>query len=345
MRGVIVPKAGAPFEVVETLEKPEPKKNEILVKSIVTGLNPMENFMQNGLLVEGWPIVLGCDASGVVAEIGEGVAKFKVGDPVFGCSKVGFPGYMTFQEYFLMDEKLAFKRPGHISSESAATTGVASLTASLGLVSGMKLSLSEPKLKSAHSEWIVILGGASSVGQFAIQLSKLNGYTVLASCSPTSNELVRSIGADATLSYKDEFEDQLAQIKSVTKGNFARVYDASAQSSELALKALATTSQASKKYFATTNDWSPMDVSDYDVEVYRIGLGQLGRSGNAFVDKTNSDIIDYIPQLEKLFETGALKPLEYHVAGHGFEGVLEGLEFLNNGDKMGRKIVVRLQDE
>lgn len=55
--------------------------------------------MQNGLLVEGWPIVLGCDASGVVVEVGEEVTKFQVGAGVFGCVRVGFPGYMTFQEF------------------------------------------------------------------------------------------------------------------------------------------------------------------------------------------------------------------------------------------------------
>ena len=55
--------------------------------------------MQGGLLVESWPIVLGCDASGVVVEAGEEVTKFKVGDGAFGCTRLGFPGYMTFQEY------------------------------------------------------------------------------------------------------------------------------------------------------------------------------------------------------------------------------------------------------
>ena len=55
--------------------------------------------MQGGLLVEGWPIVLGCEASGVVVEVGKDVTMFKAGDGVFGCVRVGFPGYMTFQEY------------------------------------------------------------------------------------------------------------------------------------------------------------------------------------------------------------------------------------------------------
>jgi NADPH:quinone reductase-like Zn-dependent oxidoreductase len=52
-----------------------------------------------GMLVLSWPIVLGCDASGVVAEVGEGVSKFKVGDKVFGCTRLGHAGYGTFQEF------------------------------------------------------------------------------------------------------------------------------------------------------------------------------------------------------------------------------------------------------
>lgn len=52
-----------------------------------------------GQLVAAWPIVLGCDASGTVVEIGEGVTKFKNGDAVFGCTVLGTPGHSTFQEY------------------------------------------------------------------------------------------------------------------------------------------------------------------------------------------------------------------------------------------------------
>lgn len=55
--------------------------------------------MRAGFLVLSWPIVLGCDASGVVVEVGSDVTKFKVGDSVFGCTRLGAPGYGTFQEY------------------------------------------------------------------------------------------------------------------------------------------------------------------------------------------------------------------------------------------------------
>lgn len=56
--------------------------------------------MVSGLLVSSFPIVLGCDASGVVVEVGtEAESFFKVGDRVCGCTRLGEPGYGTFQEY------------------------------------------------------------------------------------------------------------------------------------------------------------------------------------------------------------------------------------------------------
>lgn len=55
--------------------------------------------MQQGILVTAWPIVLGCDASGTVVDVGEGVTKFKKGDGAFGCTRLGVPGHGTFQEY------------------------------------------------------------------------------------------------------------------------------------------------------------------------------------------------------------------------------------------------------
>ena len=56
--------------------------------------------MQNmGILVQEWPIVLGCDAGGRVEELGKGVTRFQVGDYAMGCTRLGKHGYGTFQEY------------------------------------------------------------------------------------------------------------------------------------------------------------------------------------------------------------------------------------------------------
>lgn len=62
---------------------------------------PRDTLMQtSGLLVSSWPIVLGCDASGIVVEVGENVGQlFQVGDQVAGCTRLGVPGFSTFQEF------------------------------------------------------------------------------------------------------------------------------------------------------------------------------------------------------------------------------------------------------
>lgn len=55
---------------------------------------------ESGLMVEGWPLVLGCDASGVVVKTGKDASStFKVGDEVCGVPRLGLPGYGTCQEY------------------------------------------------------------------------------------------------------------------------------------------------------------------------------------------------------------------------------------------------------
>lgn len=56
-------------------------------------------MQQTGQLIISFPIVLGCDASGTVVEVGPGVTKFKVGDAVFGCTRLGSEGYGTFQDF------------------------------------------------------------------------------------------------------------------------------------------------------------------------------------------------------------------------------------------------------
>ena len=101
MKGVIFSKVGAEAEISDSLEKPSPSEDQILVKSLYTAINPVDGYMSSsGLLVQDWPLVLGVDAGGVVVEVGEKAkAKFKVGDEVCGCTRLGTKGYSTAQEY------------------------------------------------------------------------------------------------------------------------------------------------------------------------------------------------------------------------------------------------------
>lgn len=88
-------------------------------------------MQHSGALVTAWPAVLGCDAGGTVIRTGADCSKLKVGDGVFGCTRVGQNEYSTFQETFLMDEDLAFKRPDRLTAEPACTMGVGLLVGCL----------------------------------------------------------------------------------------------------------------------------------------------------------------------------------------------------------------------
>ncbi|KAH6665684.1 chaperonin 10-like protein, partial [Halenospora varia] len=321
MQGILLEKAGGDYALVDNLEKPKPGKNQVLVRSLVAGLNPVEDFQRNGILVDSWPIVLGCDASGVVVELGEDVTKFKEGDGIFGCSRLGAPGHGTFQEYFLMNENLAFKRPAKISAAQASTIGVGILTSALGLFKGNKIDI-EPKKATDESDWVIILGATGAVGQFGTQLAQLCGYKVLASCSPANDELIKSLGANATFSHRAALEEQLKEIRTITSGRFSRVFDASAMGTETALKALTSCSEEEgTKYFATTNDWVPIEPQK-GIDVYMVALGVIGKTGDAHVTTVNEDMIAMIPKLETFVEKGLIRPMEYEqVSDVGVGGV------------------------
>jgi NADPH:quinone reductase-like Zn-dependent oxidoreductase len=71
----------------------------------------------------------------------------------------------------------------------------------------------------ATAPWVLVWGGASSVGLFTIQLARLSGYRVIATASPKNAELVKSSGADVVVNYRDA--DVVEQIKAATDGGVA----------------------------------------------------------------------------------------------------------------------------
>jgi len=300
-------------------------------------------------LVTAWPIVLGCDASGTVAEMGEGVSKFKVGDSVFGCTRLGLPGYGTFQEYFLMDESLTFKKPANVTPEEAATLGVGILTASLGLISGLDLSFPSPGSAPSFDEWVVVLGGSGSIGQNAVQIASLCGYKVIASCSPSKAELVKARGAEHTFDYNLPLDEQLKFINKTTGGKFCKVLDTAASPTNVTagMAMLERTSVPGKdqiKKFASTDDWSPMEApANSGIDVYRIRLGMIGKWGEGEEqDRVSGALASFVEPLQRLVDEGEIKPMEYTVVGTGFEGVAEAIKVADSGSQRGKKCIVGL---
>ncbi|KAG7292856.1 hypothetical protein NEMBOFW57_002901 [Staphylotrichum longicolle] len=326
------------YTIVNNLPRSTPGPKQALVKCLAVGINPVEALQQHtGLLINEWPAVIGSDCAGVVLEVGPDCTKLSPGDHVYGCAPLGQNKFTPFQDTFLVDEEIFLKKSANLSVEETATVGAGLLTAGLCLLAGMGLTLPEDGTKAPEKdEWIVVLGGTGTVGQFAVQIAHVCGYKVLASCSPSKSAIAISNGAAATFNNRASIDEQLAEIKGITGGNFARIFDATAYGYELMLKALETCSTAETK--------SPFNTPP-TIKEYRAELGHLCRLDEPIGAAVTKDIASWIPTFETHLAAGTLKPIEYQVVdGVGWEKVIQGIQELESG-KAAKKIVVRTQNE
>jgi NADPH:quinone reductase-like Zn-dependent oxidoreductase len=184
---------------LERIAKPRPGKGELLIKIRAASVNPYEWHMVTGkpyvmrlgtgLGAPDYPRV-GYDMAGVVAAVGEGVTRFKVGDEVFG----GASGALA--EYALASEDGdVVAKPAQVGFEDAAA---------LLIAAGTALQAVRDHGHVAAGQKVLINGASGGVGTYAVQLAKAFGAEVTAVCSTRNVELVRSLGADHVIDYTRE---------------------------------------------------------------------------------------------------------------------------------------------
>jgi len=185
---------------LEEVEKPVPGDYEVLVKIKAASVNPLDwHYMRGSPYIMrligagiGKPedTRLGVDFAGTVEAVGSGVTGFKPGDDVFGGASGAFAEYVTIAE----GRGLVLK-PANISFEQAASAPIAAITALQGL---------RDKGQIQPGQKVLINGASGGVGTFAVQIAKSLGAEVTAVCSGRNEEMVRSIGADYVINYKQE---------------------------------------------------------------------------------------------------------------------------------------------
>ncbi|KAF5008933.1 hypothetical protein FDECE_4796 [Fusarium decemcellulare] len=325
--GITIDGPNKPFTVVDSISRPTPGSKQVLVKSLGVGINVVELMQQQtGLLVNEWPAVIGSDCVGLVVELGPDCTRLKRGDYVYGCAPLGQNKLTPMQETFLAQEDVFLRKSSNISIEEACTIGVGLLTAGLCLLAGTHLKLPNDGVKAQEKdEWIVVLGGSGTVGQFSVQIAVQNGAT-------------------ETFNNRAPIDEQLTEIRKVTGGNFARVIDTTANGYELMVKALETCSTADTKFLTTVDDWSEFNTPS-TIKEYRAELGHLCRLDEALGREVTRDIAGWIPAFETYLAAGTLKPVAFQVVdGVGWDKVIEGVEMFQGG-KADKKIVVRTQTE
>jgi NADPH:quinone reductase-like Zn-dependent oxidoreductase len=206
---------------------PRPAANEVVVKFHAASLNFRELLFAWGLYNPNprLPAVPGSDGAGEVAELGEGVTHWKIGDrvcPIFMQGWIDGPitppaprtalggGDLdgTLREYGAFHENGLVRIPDHLSFEEAATYPCAAVTAWQALVNVGKIKAGDT----------ILTLGTGGVSIFAIQIAKLHGARVIATSSSDEKlARVRQLGADATINYKTT-ADWDAEVIRLTEG-------------------------------------------------------------------------------------------------------------------------------
>lgn len=221
MKAIYFEKHGGP-EVLEYGERddPSPGRGEVLIDVKATSLNHIDVFIRRGLPGMRIPLphIPGCDASGVVAELGEGVTQFDVGERILInpslscgwceycvrgdatlCQSYGIIGehcWGACAEKLVVPEENVIRIPDHLSFETAAAVPLVYVTA-------WRMLITRGELKPAED--VLILGAAAGVGTACIQIAKIAGARVFAAAgSEEKLELCRKLGADVLIDYEKE---------------------------------------------------------------------------------------------------------------------------------------------
>lgn len=189
--------------------RPSLKPDELLVEVYAAGINPIDNMIPTGMfkpvLHFQLPATLGSDLAGVVLEVGSRVTRFKPGDAVF--ASVFDLGTGSIAEFAVVPERAAALKPDNLDFVQAAAIPM------VGLTSWQVL---KERLKLRAGQKIFIPAGSGGIGSFAIQLAKHLGARVATTTSTGNIELVRSLGADEVIDYKQhEFEQVLRNYDAV----------------------------------------------------------------------------------------------------------------------------------
>ena len=211
MRAVTVPSPGGPDALVlDDVDDPVPAAGEVLVDVTATAVNRADVLQRKGFYdpPPGAARYPGLECSGRIAELGDGVTGWSVGDEV--CALLSGGGYA---ERVAVPAGQLLPVPAGLSLLEAAALPEAACTVWSNVFDVAALK---------PGEVLLVHGGTSGIGTMALQLARRHGARVLCTVG-TPDKAARAVelGAERAVLYRDE--DFVDVVRSATEGRGADV--------------------------------------------------------------------------------------------------------------------------
>ncbi len=220
----------------EDIERPSPKPGHVLIKVLAAAVDRLDHYIREGSIVPELPFphILGADAAGEVADLGEGVTGFKIGERV-----IVVPGYPQKEEDIHIRPTVtapSFALPGlHTSgayTQFMEVPAYALVKDETGLEPEEVATLPVPLATAVHclkgigevkaGDKVLIHSGASGSGSMQIQVAKAMGAEVATTVrSDAKGDFAKTLGADLVINTRKEDFDEC--VKAWTGGAGADV--------------------------------------------------------------------------------------------------------------------------
>ncbi|WP_194777700.1 NAD(P)H-quinone oxidoreductase [Pararhodonellum marinum] len=208
MKAIVISEPGeAEVLILKTVDKPKPKKKEVLIKVAAAGVNRPDIAQRKGHYPappDAPADIPGLEVSGTIASFGESVKNWEVGDAV--CALVSGGGYA---DYVLAPAAQCLPLPEDVDLVEAAAIPETFFT-----VWNNVFDIGQFKA----GETVLIHGGSSGIGAAAIQMVKaLGGRVVITAGSEEKCDFCRKLGADLAINYKlEDFEKAIKESSKIT---------------------------------------------------------------------------------------------------------------------------------
>ncbi|MFG3299977.1 NAD(P)H-quinone oxidoreductase [Micromonospora chersina] len=210
MHAITIPKPGGPEALVwAAVPDPEPGPGEVVVEVRASAVNRADLLQRQGQYPPppGAPAYPGLECAGVVAALGPEVTGWAVGDEV--CALLAGGGYA---ERVAVPAGQLLPVPAGVDLVDAAALPEVACTVFSNVVQLARLS---------EGETLLVHGGGSGIGTFAVQLGVALGATVVVTARAAKHERLRELGAAHAIDYREQ--DFVEEVRRVTDGRGADV--------------------------------------------------------------------------------------------------------------------------